>query len=210
MRLTKPDPTRWAGRTVVVAAPGPSLTEEVAEACKGFPTIAVNNAWQLLPWADILFACDTAYWKFHRGVPAFKGEKWSSHGTGNDKQDAGLTYDIKCIAGQHGAEFSTRPGLINYGSNSGFQAINLAIQFGAPRIVLVGFNMQKVGGKTHFHGDHPKGLRNADPVRFLTYFNQAAKKLPPGVTIINATPDSLLTCFPKMELQDALSGKAAA
>jgi hypothetical protein len=195
---------------VVVAAPGPSLTEDVAEACKGFPTIVVNNAWQRLPWADVLFACDTAWWHFHRGVPAFNGEKWSSHGTSNDKQDAGLAYGLKCVAGIQGAEFSTKPGLINYGSNSGFQAINLAIQFGAARIVLVGFNMQRVGGKSHFHGDHPKGLRNADPRRFLTYFNQAAKKLPPGVAITNATPDSALKCFPKMDLADALAGKVRA
>lgn len=210
MKCAKPDPTRWAGRIVVVAAPGPSLTEDVADACKGFPTIVVNNAWQRLPWADVLFATDTAWWHFHRGVPSFNGEKWSSHGTSNDKHDVWQAYGIHCIAGQHGAEFSTVPGQINYGSNSGFQAVNLAIQFGASRIVLVGFNMQSVGGKSHFHGDHPKGLRNADPRRFLTYFNQAAKKMPAGVEVINATPDSLLTCFPKMSLDEALHGKAVA
>jgi hypothetical protein len=205
MQITKPDPTRWAGRTVIVAAPGPSLTEEVADACRGFPTIVVNDAWRRLPWADVLFACDTSWWQFYRGVPAFNGEKWSSHGTGNDKQDPALSYDIKLIAGTHGSTFSTKPGFIHWGSNSGFQAINLAIQFGAPRIVLVGFNMQKVGGKNHFHGDHPRPLRNADPVRFITYFNQAAKQMPPGVTIINATPDSALKCFPWMPLEQALA-----
>jgi hypothetical protein len=208
MRLSKPDPTRWAGRTVVVAAPG--LTEDVAEACCGFPAVVVNNAWQRLPSADVLFACDSAWWHFHRGVPAFEGEKWSSHGTSNDKHDVWRAYGIHVIGGKHGTEFSTTPGVIHYGSNSGFQAINLAIQFGAPRIVLVGFNMQKVGGLSHFHGDHPKGLRNADPVRFLTYFRQAAKKMPAGVTIINATPDSLLSCFPQMDLVEALAWREAA
>jgi hypothetical protein len=208
MRCEKPD-RRWEGRTVIAAAPGPSLAEEVAEACKGYPAIVVNDAWRLLPFADVLFATDSAWWHFYRGVPAFKGERWSSHGTSNDKQDVALAYGIKCIAGKQGAEFSTSPP-INYGSNSLFQAINLAILFGAPRIILVGANMQPVGGKTHFFGEHPKGLRNANPIRFKTYFDQAAKKLPPGVTIINATPDSALNCFPKMDLADALTGKAAA
>jgi hypothetical protein len=158
----------------------------------------------------VLFATDSAWWHFYRGVPAFNGERWSSHGTGNDKQDVALAYGIKCIAGKHGAEFLTTPGLITYGSNSLFQAIGLTIQFGAARIILVGANMQKVGGRTHFFGEHPRGLRNADPRRFITYFNQAAKKMPPGVTIINATPDSALNCFTKMSLADALSERAAA
>jgi hypothetical protein len=209
MRLTTPDP-RWLGRTVIVAAPGPSLTEDVAGRCEGLPTVVVNDAWRLLPWADVLFATDTAWWHFHRGVPAFQGEKWSSHGTGNDKLDVAMAYGVKCVAGKHGAEFLTEPGRICYGSNSGFQAINLAIQFGAARIVLVGFNMQRVGGAMHFFGDHPRGLRNADPIRFRTYFHQAARKMPAGVTIINATPDSALDCFPKMSLADALNEKVAA
>src|SRR5262245_49172798 len=176
MNCVTPD-QRWLGRTVVVAAPGPSLTTEAAERIKGLPAIVVNDAWRLLPWADVLFACDAAWWRYYRGVPGFAGERWSSHGTGNDKQDVALAYGIRCVRGKHGTAFSRTRGLLHYGSNSGFQAINLAIQFGGARIVLVGFDMRVVDGQAHFFGNHPKELKNADPRRFVTFFHQAAKEL---------------------------------
>jgi hypothetical protein len=202
MNCVTPD-QRWLGRTVLVAAPGPSLTAEGAERCRGFPAIVVNDAWRLLPWADVLFACDAAWWRYYRGVPGFAGERWSSHGTGNDKQDVALAYGIRCVRGKHGTAFSRTRGLLHYGSNSGFQAINLAIQFGGARIVLVGFDMRVVDGQAHFFGDHPKGLRNADPRRFATFFVQAAKELK-DVEVLNATPDSALKCWPIVPLDVAL------
>jgi hypothetical protein len=200
---------RWLGVTVVVAAPGPSLTPEAADRVKGFPTIVVNDAWRLLPRADVLFACDAAWWRYYRGVPGFEGERWSSHGTGNDKQDVALAYGINCVRGRHGTVFSRKQGLLHYGSNSGFQAINLAIQFGAAKIVLIGFDMRVVDGQAHFFGNHPKGLRNADPRRFVTFFVQAAKQLK-DVEIVNATPRSALTCWPIVTIEDALCPSKAA
>jgi hypothetical protein len=38
----------------------------------------------------------------------------------------------------------------------------------------------------------------------------ASKALPAGVTIINATPGSELTCFPIMPVADALASRLAA
>ena len=35
--------------------------------------IAVNDAWRLAPWADILYACDGRWWRHHKGVPEFTG-----------------------------------------------------------------------------------------------------------------------------------------
>jgi hypothetical protein len=208
MKCVAPE-QRWAGRTVIVAAPGPSLTHETAGLVKGLPTIVVNDAWRVLPWADVLFACDAAWWHFHRGVPGFTGERWSSHGVGNDKLEVSLAYGITCIAGKAGTTFSRKPGLLHYGSNSGFQGINLAIQFGAARILLVGFDMRVVDGRAHFFGDHPKGLKNADPRRFVTFFHQAAKQLT-DVEVINCTLGSALTCWPIMPVEQALGLQEAA
>jgi hypothetical protein len=147
---------RWEGETVIVAAPGPSLTVEVAERCRGHRTIVVQDAWRLLPWAEALYGCDLTWWEHHNGVPDFAGEKWSTHDDGtNDKRDAEAKYGVKLIAGKAAESFSTDPAVLHYGSNSGFQAVNLAIVWGAARIVLVGFDMRVVGGKRHFFGDHP-------------------------------------------------------
>jgi len=204
---------RWS--EVIVAATGPSLTPEVAKACEGRSVLAVNDAHRLFPWAEILYACDSSWWAVHKGCPGFQGEKWSSHGgpariRHNDKTEAAKRWGLNLIEGRDGHGFCFEPGIIHYGSNSGFQAINLAIQMGATRIILVGFNMGTIDGKRHFFGDHPAGLRNASTYgNFIRAFDRAAKLLPSHITILNATPQSALTCFSKVSLHDALAAIAA-
>jgi len=198
-----------AGETVIVAAPGPSLTEDVSERCResGLATIVVQDAWRRMPWALSLYGTDAAWWRVHGGCCGFLGEKWTTHDAGNDKTAIAREYGLRCVAGKSVGGFSTDPSVIHYGSNSGFQAVNLAILFGGARIVMVGFDMRG----THFFGSHPKPLR--DPRSFPTFiraFDEAARRLPPGVEIINATPGSALGCFPMVALDAALSSKVAA
>jgi hypothetical protein len=104
--------------------------------------------------------------------------------------------------------FSYDPEVIHYGSNSAFQAVNLAGHFigWVGRIVLIGVNMQVVSGKSHFFGEHPRGLRNTTNYSgFITAFERAKKTLPDSVQVLNATPNSALKCFPRVDLHDALS-----
>lgn len=106
-----------------------------------------------------------------------------------------------------GHEFSFDQGMIRYGENAGFQAVNLAMLFGCRRIVLVGFDMRHVEGRAHFFGNHPKELRTStDDVyrKFAKIFAQAAKAIPAKFSIVNATPGSALTCFPIVSIDDAL------
>lgn len=205
-----PVPRRWHDpeHLCVVAATGPSLTPEVADMCRGHDVVAVNDAWRLIPWAVAVYACDNKWWSHHKGVPEFTGEKWSSHGPGanNDKRRVAREYGVRLVAGRNEAGFSTDPTYINHGKNSGFQAINLAMHFGARRIVLVGFDMSVRQGKRHFFGDHPQPLGNfGDYRRFVPEFDRAAKMLPPWLQIINATPGSALKCFPYLPLAEALA-----
>jgi hypothetical protein len=70
------------------------------------------------------------------------------------------------------------------------------------RVVLVGFDMHG----THFFGTHPSPLRNTGNFSgFIQRFERAAKSLPYGVEIINATPGSALTCFERLSLVEALA-----
>ena len=151
----------------------------------------------------MLYACDAKWWDVHEGCPEFAGEKWSSHGDTNDKLETAEKYGLKLVEGHHADTFGT--GRVHYGSNSGFQAINLAILFGARRIILAGFDMHNRSGR-HFFGDHPKGLLNNNRYEnFVPAFEYAAKHLPEGIEIVNATPGSAITCFPMVDLADALS-----
>lgn len=196
-----------------MAAPGPSLTDDVVEKVwlTGWPVIAVQDAVRKIPDADVLYGCDERWWDTQAGCMGFAGEKFSTHdkdSTSNDKTAAAEKYGLKLIKGAPGSGFSLDPGLIHYGDNSGFQALNLAVLFGSPYIVLVGFDMRYVGGKSHFFGDHPKGLFQRSESGRDSYqkFTAMFDKAPPpdGVQIINATPDSALTCYPMMALEDAL------
>jgi hypothetical protein len=201
---------RWANQTVIVAASGPSLTKEVAAACEGQKAVVVNDAYRLMSLASVLYACDGEWWKAHGGCPDFPGERWSSHTVGgngrhNNKLSAADAYRLNLVEGRDGEGFSLDPEFIHYGSNSGFQAVNLAILFGATRIILVGFDMRVVDGKRHFFGDHAAPLRNTPDYKpFIQAFERAAKKLPKHIQIINCTPQSALTCFPMKDLDAAV------
>ena len=100
----------------------------------------------------------------------------------------------------------TLPGYIGSGGNSGFQAIGLAYQLGAARIILVGYDMQYTKGLTHRFGDHPRPLSN------FVGANNMVKKFGPladglrraGVPTTNCTLETALTCFERANLEEVL------
>ena len=184
---------RWKGRTVVCIASGPSLTAEDCEKVRasGHPTIVTNTTVQLCPWADVLFAFDSAWLRMYRKeVDEFKGAvlTWSK---------VGKNFGAESLADQGWYR--------NYG-NSGTSAISLAISCGAKRIILLGYDCQRTGGKVHWHGDHPKGLGNAAsldkwPRQFASVAKYAAER---GVTVENCSRATALTCFARKALEEAL------
>jgi hypothetical protein len=190
---------RWAGETCFVAGSGASLTEEVANVCSCYRSIAVNDAHRRLPFADVLYGCDAEWWNYYKGVPGFKGEKWSAHCSSmSPKLECAARHNLRLVRATQAHGFSLRPDLIHFGSNSGFQAINMAILWGATKIVLVGFDMKG----THFFGEHPMALVNTGTMWpfLLVYFDTAPA--PPGVQILNATPGSALTKYPSVDIKE--------
>lgn len=101
---------------------------------------------------------------------------------------------------------STDPSLIHTGSNSGFQALNLAILAGASRVLLLGYDMQPTNGQSHWFGDHPGSLNRASPFAvFRKAFEDAADQIARlGVEVINCSRETSLTCFKRAALSEAL------
>lgn len=187
----------------IVAATGESLTPAIAEQCRGHNVIAVNDAYRLMPFAQVLYASDAEWWRLHKGCPGFAGEKWSTYGeTVQPEQHFGLNLIRGCKG--YGRGFSFHPNIIHWCGNSGFQAINLALLRGATRVIMVGFDMQG----SHFFGEHPPMPRRTAIKRsyphWIKHFEKAAELLPPHIRIINATEGSALKCFPMMSLAEAL------
>lgn len=97
---------------------------------------------------------------------------------------------------------------IGWGKNSGFQAINLAARFGAKDIVLVGFDFNLERG-VHWHGSHRPPLTNpkfgtVDEWRAILD-DQAQVLRDMGITVRNASPNSRLTAFDRVDLSESIN-----
>jgi hypothetical protein len=75
-------------------------------------------------------------------------------------------------------------------------------------VIPTGFDMQHTDGKRHDHADHPAPLHNFSagmPGLCLEKFRVLAPQIKAaGCRVINATRQTALDCFERMELCDAL------
>lgn len=196
----------WSGETAVIVASGPSAAEvdlNVGKGRAGF--LAVKDGWKLCPWAEYLYACDHHWWEFHKGVVEFRGTRVVYDQRTVDKY-LGLDM-LKVEIAKHMKDLRfDKPGHVGWGGNSGFHAINLAAQWGVKRMILVGFDMRVDKGK-HFFGDHPYGggPSEGNAQIWSAHLDKQAPVLAGmGIEVINCSPVSALTAFPKMSFEDAL------
>lgn len=201
----------WSERIAIIVASGPSAsTVDLTQARDRASFIAVNNSWRLAPWSDVLFAADYVWWQLNNGCPEFAGIKVTIDRRASENRDWG----IKRVLGNRAdtrMEFDDL-GHIN-GRNSGMNAINLAIQFGAKKIMLAGFDMCVDHG-LHWDGAHPEGLKNPTPDMVSSWrriLDGAAESISRrGIRIINCSPISALKRYPKMHFAEALEAMCRA
>jgi len=188
-----------------IFAPGSSLT--LCEVQKCLSTngliIAVGTAWRLAPHADILYHADARWWNYHKGVPRFRGQ----HKISMEKT---LCQDVAYVnkGAKHGLDL--RPNYLATGGNSGYQAINLAVNHGVKKIILLGYDMKyDEDRRDNFCGNHPPGVTSGYKPqkfeRFIKDFNYIVEPLDKlGVQVYNCNIDSALNCFPKERLDNVL------
>lgn len=166
--------------------------------------LTINNSWLLAPWADVLYGCDFIWWDEYAGVPDFPGLKISQ-----DKQCQQRPWGIKRVEVEKGKDrlLVSEFGTIGWGGNSGFHALNLAVQFGVKKIILVGYDMRLDRG-LHWHGKHPQRLNNPNArnvERWCRAVDGTAEMLKAlGVEVINTSSVSALRNFQKMGFAEAL------
>lgn len=208
----------WEGKVCAIIASGPSAKKANIEALRGRAVIIAikENAHELCTWADVCYGCDAAWWTFRIGLRNFKGLKvaWSGanvrypdvHSIDVDtSQDRIFPPERR----QYRMVFD-RPGVVGGGGNSGYQALNLAVQFGTKRILLIGFDMHDRGG-THWYGRNSwYNANNPDEVAFRRWINSFERAVPDletqGVEVINTTPHTALNCFRRGTIEAALKG----
>lgn len=204
---------RWDGEVspdlMVIAAPGPSLTNFQTEMVRWFKeniqrnimSIVIGDVGRVM-WrdADIMYHCDRKWWEYYNGAPEFEGFAKVS------LEETNL-HEV-----QQAPRSSLYEGLdLNFpylvaGNNSGYQALNLAAHFRPKMIALIGYDMQDTNGKHNIVGDHPKEIkRPSDFPLFRERIGTLVKPLADlGITTYNCSENSALECFPKLRLDDVL------
>lgn len=196
----------WSGEAVAIVASGPSAKSAGVHLLKGkMRVIAIKKNIEIAPFADVVYGCDAAWWRSVRGLPDFNGLK--------------LAYDQN-VCSEFGLQRVQIPnihsndlllgevGKVGAAGNSGFQALNLAVQFGAKRILLVGFEASVRSGDHWYGRNNWNGANNPDELlteRWRKALDGAAGVLSNlGIDVINAAPYSQAMRFKKMTIADAL------
>lgn len=200
-------PRLWPGATVACLGGGPSLcAREVARLRGRARVVAINDAWRLAPWAEVLYACDARWWRRERGVPGFAGLKVT---LSNSRGQLDAYPEIRVVENTGTLGLERDPRGLRTGRSGGYQAINLAVHLGAARVLLLGYDMRAApDGRTHWFGDHAEWPTRPSIYRavMLPPFAGLARELAEiGVAVVNCTPESALDCFPKRSLEDALA-----
>jgi hypothetical protein len=191
----------WRGECVAIVASGPSIKGlDLSILRDRIHVIAIKATVDLCPWADICYGCDAPWWIDRKGLPKFSGIK-IFHGIAANQFSNMRRCEIDISSDRILVE---KPMKIGNGGNSGFQALNLAIQFGATDIILIGLDCHNRGG-LHYYGrntwlnaNNPMGTNFT---RWLKGFGIAKKDIDRlGVNVINASMESELQCFRKVSL----------
>src|SRR5688572_4144961 len=118
----------------VLLAPGPSMSQSLADSFKGQHVGVVNNCYELAPWADFLAANDVKWWVKNPEAKMFHGKRYTANRV--DK--------VERVQG----------GMVSPNLNSGVLALECAKRAGATTIYLYGFDMHG----THYFGSYTNGL----------------------------------------------------
>lgn len=187
----------WKGEAAVILGGGPSLRKDLVPALRGRArVIAVNNAYLLAPWADLLFFADRRWWE------------WNKHDLGRYEGPLMVTRQriedprVKRL-GRERVEALSRNPCVVAGWCGGANAINVAYLYGANPIILMGFDMRP--GNWHDLHRLPHAP-NQHRERFIPALERMAVELErENVTVLNTNPRSALRCFPFADIEELLA-----
>lgn len=184
---------------IVCIASGPSLTQEDVDYCRGKAdkVYVTKECFKMAPWADLCYAADADWWDFWKGLPEFKGEKWTC------EPEAAKKWGITHIPYRVDLHWSKDKSVVATGGNSGFQLVNLAELHGATEIILLGYDLGFKGGDKHWWDKTIK--RDSRPSNYNEWIKRWHLAVPHiTAKVYNATRQTYLTCFPRVELKDVL------
>jgi hypothetical protein len=184
-------------QTIFLVAGGPSLRGFDWGWLKGQAVVAINRAHEVVPNARVLWWSDWRFWEQHEDAlrlhrAPIKASFKDRHRRAYPEWVAQYQHN-----GVNGLEL--KRGWLRHGNNGGHAALNLAIQLGARRIVLLGYDMELAAdGADHWHEPHPWGQmreRTLDKMMKPHFEGIAQDAEELGVEILNANRGSALRSF---------------
>lgn len=184
---------------------GPEVYSPYMSALHSQHIIAVNMSYKLGSWVDCMFFGDTDFLHNRQvEVLTWPGLRVTT-ANGMDNYRSRLKIVDRDTKKKLGVSFL--PDTICWNINSGASAINLAYHFGVSRIFLLGFDMRLDNDKNqHWHkyySSNPKTIESTMKMH-LRCFPYIADDLRGKVEIINVSPDSEITSFPKMSFNEVI------
>jgi hypothetical protein len=200
---------------VVIVASGPSAASALSliPLLEGVHIIAVNAAIRHAPVAHSWFTLDPGVDNraimaerrrevtHYAAVPDNFGDPKATKIAHRGELEPGIVW----LRRLHGSlklsgrpMLSEEPGIIHSG-NSGWGALQIAYLMGARAIAIFGLD-GKPGGYW-YGGDGPNGPLDHLPALFASALAQLKAR---GVQVVNASPDSAITCFERMDPRHAV------
>lgn len=220
----------YSGRTAVLIATGPSLSEEQltlinsARQRGDVRTFGINNIYQQVPDLDVFLSCDGPWWRWYWNDPVLRAmsettDMWTWY------PEFANEFEINYIKAIVKDGLSLDPRVVHINHGSGPMMMNLAIHYGVTKIVLVGHDMKfapdydgrkQQAGSTprHYFGEYPKPLQHWPSVKVrqgvLDGLIEAYTKIEAqfrtdpllkSIDVVNCTTDTALTMFRQGELR---------
>jgi hypothetical protein len=202
----------WPESTAFILGGGPSIAHHDLRILREKKVIGVNQAYKITDCeVQVTYSGDRRWYNWNiNKLPKYRGILYTSYPDFVPNRRY-VPVNVGRIS-RHGISDKSRSSIC-WNGNSGASAINVAYWLGARRIVLLGFDMGRIGRRWNWHTDYPK-VPHIDPTtgrarqkspyrRFLECWDQIAidaKRL--GLEILNATPAGNLHKFPRVKLED--------
>lgn len=200
---------KFTGTNVFIVGGGFSLKSFDFGTLEGQNVIALNSAYKYVDETAVLYWADASWGQSEEDKLLKHPSKYRFSSRLNADS---LILDNKTGIG--GCHWLKKTGDYGYdtnvnhvrGNNSGANAINFAVNLGAYRVILLGFDMGYTGSKYHFHEHHAVSTAATTyPELFIPSIESMAKEMKHlPVKIINCNTCSKLKCFEFGDYKDYL------
>jgi hypothetical protein len=194
----------WKGQTAYIIGGGPSLLTQDLTLLDGKNVIVINSSYLAFPAAQYLVFADMRWWIDHMKTPALRDFKGKIIGCTHSCSGLSNLYRVVRKSSPGLAE---DPGQLMVSKTTLTGAINLAVHLGVNKIVLLGIDQKPAAdGRTHHHAPHKWESRPNCYKRQQYDLTRIAEDLRKrDIECVNASPDSALTLWPVVKLEDHIA-----